>query len=41
MMHPDHWEMIVAMAKAFVIFTIVTYAFHLGQGVYHLLRTID
>lgn len=35
MMHPDTWAMIVAMAKAFVIVTICTYAFKLGQGVYH------
>ena len=30
-MHPDHWAIIVAMAKAFIIVSVITYAFKLGQ----------
>jgi hypothetical protein len=31
MMHPDHWNFIVSMARAFVITTVVVYAFKLGR----------
>lgn len=34
MMHPDLWDMIVAMAKAFVIVSIIDYAFKLGKAVH-------
>ena len=37
MMHPDHWDFIVAMARAFVITTVVIYAFKLGHGVAQML----
>lgn len=40
-MHPDHWEMIVAMARAFVITTVAVFAFKLGQDAYHILMTTD
>ena len=38
MMHPDAWAMIVAMAKAFVIVTVINYAFKLGQLAHQLLN---
>ena len=41
MMHPDHWNFIVTMARAFVITTIVVCSYKLGSDVYHILRTMD
>lgn len=37
MMHPDTWEMIVAMAKAFVIVNVIIYAFKIGQYAHAML----
>lgn len=41
MMHPDHWNFISAMARAFVITTVAVFAFKLGSDVYHLIRVMD
>jgi len=37
MMHPDHFDFIVVMAKAFVATTICVYAFKLGRAAYYAL----
>jgi hypothetical protein len=41
MMHPDHWNFIFTMARAFVMTTVAVFAFKLGSDVYHILMTMD
>lgn len=36
MMHPDHYRIIMAMMKAFLLASIAIYSFKLGRTVYAL-----
>lgn len=37
MMHPDHFNFIVSMAKAFIAVSIFIYAFKIGRLTYEIL----
>jgi len=41
MMHPDHFNFIIIMMKAFIIASIAIYAFKSGVSIHHMIELSD